>query len=92
MKKHLKIRALLILSGLILAPTVLPHPYDEPLTFRKHLTDDGRVIYSNIQKKCFSSGKLTCLKYHPIWKGGFMTPAESHDENAGKSSEVQSGS
>ncbi len=92
MKKHLRFIIFLTLFGLFLAPGAFSHPYDEPLTFRKHLTNDGRVIYSNIQKKCFSDGKLTCLKYHPIWKGGFLTPAESHDDNANKSSDIKSGS
>jgi hypothetical protein len=43
------------------------HPYDAPLTFRKHLTDDGRVIWSNIPKACFSKGLLTCENLHPIY-------------------------
>jgi hypothetical protein len=55
----------------------MSHPFDEPLKFRKHLTNDGRVIYSNIEKRCFSNGKLTCLEYHPIWRGGLTTKHEA---------------
>ena len=43
------------------------HSYDSPLTFKKQLTDDGRVIYSNVPKECFSEGRLTCDSLHPIY-------------------------
>ena len=56
------------------------HPHDNPLVFRQHLTDDGRVIFSNIEKRCFSNGKLTCLAYHPIWKGG-LKPSKADEDN-----------
>jgi len=54
---------------LFLVSSAWAHPYDDPFAFRKHLTNDGRVIYSNIEKRCFSNGLLTCQEYHPIWKG-----------------------
>jgi hypothetical protein len=67
MKQHKALKIILILCGLIIASSASAHPYDEPLTFRKHLTDDGRVIYSNIPKSCFSKGLLTCENLHPIF-------------------------
>ena len=67
MKQHMALKIILILCGLIMASSASAHPYDEPLTFRKHLTDDGRVIYSNIPKSCFSKGLLTCENLHPIY-------------------------
>jgi hypothetical protein len=42
---------------------------DAPLTFIEHKTDDGRAIFTNIPKKCFSKGKLICIQLHPIFKG-----------------------
>jgi len=49
-KRHFVLVVILILLGLFIAFSVAADPYDEPLTFRKHLTDGGRVIYSNIPK------------------------------------------
>ncbi len=66
----------------IIAPTAIAHPFDDPLSFRKHLTDDGRVIYSNIEKRCFSKGFLTCIEFHPIWKGGLPSSATLHRDHA----------
>ena len=57
----------LILGASLPLPKVHAHPYDSPLEFRRHLTDDGRVIYSNIPKKCFHHGVLTCDRLHPIF-------------------------
>ena len=73
-----------LLSLPVFAPVVWSHPYDDPLVFRKHLTDDGRVIYSNIEKRCFSNGKLTCMEYHPIWKGRLKTSVEEQGAGAVK--------
>jgi hypothetical protein len=67
MKQHLKI--IFTLSGLSISNGAFSHPFDSPLTFREHRTDDGRIILSNIEKRCFSKGKLTCLEYHPVWQG-----------------------
>jgi hypothetical protein len=67
MKPHKALKIILILCGPFIASSASAHPYDEPLTFRKHLTDDGRVIYSNIPKSCFSKGLLTCENLHPIY-------------------------
>ena len=67
MKRHIVLIIILILIGLFIAFSAAAHPYDAPLTFRKHLTDDGRVIYSNIPKACFSKGLLTCERLHPIY-------------------------
>jgi len=54
----------------LLAADAHSHPYDSPLEFRKHRTEDGRVIYSNIPKKCFANGLLICDRLHPIFNGG----------------------
>jgi len=67
MKRHIVLIIILILLGLFIAFSAAAHPYDAPLTFRKHLTDDGRVIWSNIPKACFSKGLLTCENLHPIY-------------------------
>jgi hypothetical protein len=67
MNKYLTI-LLLVISGSIFA-----HPHDAPLTFRKHMTDDGRVIWSNIPKSCFSKGLLTCEGLHPIYGNPVVT-------------------
>ena len=66
-RRHFVLVTILILIGLFIAFSAAAHPYEEPLTFRKHLTNDGRVIYSNIPKKCFSNGYLTCQQLHPIY-------------------------
>ncbi len=73
----------------IATPVAIAHPYDEPLSFRKHFTDDGRVIYSNIEKRCFSSGVLTCIEFHPIWKGGLPSSAVQHREHVGSQVELE---
>jgi hypothetical protein len=67
MKQQKNLKKVLIVGGMFIASSAGAHPYDAPLTFRKHLTDDGRVIYSNIPKKCFSRGVLTCGGLHPIY-------------------------
>ena len=72
MKRHMVLVIILILIGLFVAFSAAAHPENSPLTFRKHLTDDGRVIYSNIPKACFSEGVLTCDRLHPI----FGTPTK----------------
>jgi len=67
MKQHKALKIILILCGLFIVSSASANPYDEPLTFRKYLTDDGRVIYSNIPKSCFSKGLLTCENLNPIY-------------------------
>jgi len=67
-------KKILILCGLFTAFGAASHPYDgpphdAPLTFIEHKTDDGRAIFTNIPKKCFSKGVLTCTQLHPIFKG-----------------------
>lgn len=73
MKQHAVLNLVLILTGLTTSLNTLSHPFDSPLIFRKHLTNDGRIIYSNIEKRCFSNGVLTCQRHHPIWQGAFGT-------------------
>ncbi|MGD2171003.1 MAG: hypothetical protein PVI70_05765 [Gammaproteobacteria bacterium] len=73
----------LILGASLPIPGLQAHPYDSPLEFRRHLTDDGRVIYSNIPKKCFHHGVLTCDRLHPIF------PKTSPDETPESSEEPQ---
>jgi hypothetical protein len=51
---------MLILCGPFIAFSAASHPYDTALEFHEHKTDDGRPIYTNIPKKCFSKGRLTC--------------------------------
>ena len=61
------IRCALLTGALLAAAESHAHPYDSPLEFRLHRTEDGREIYSNIPKKCFANGKLTCYRLHPIF-------------------------
>lgn len=73
-KRHFVLVIILILIGLFIAFSAAAHPYhgpphEAPLTFIEHKTDDGRPIYTNIPKKCFSEGQLTCISLHPIFKG-----------------------
>lgn len=60
-------KAILILCGLFIAFSATSHPFDDPLTFIEHKTDDGRPIFTNIPKACFSKGRLTCQQLHPIY-------------------------
>jgi len=74
MKQHKGLKTILVLCGLFLTSNAFPHPYDgpphdAPLTFILHKTDDGRPIFTNIPKECFSKGRLTCIQLHPIFKG-----------------------
>lgn len=58
--------ALVVITGMA-ATALYAHPYDSPLEFRAHKTSDGRIIYSNIPKKCFDNGVLICHRLHPIF-------------------------
>jgi len=78
MKQHTGSKIILLLCGLFLAPSAVSHPYNSPLTFRKHTTDDGRVIYSNIPKSCFSNDLLLCQILHPVLGGSL--PEHSVEE------------
>jgi hypothetical protein len=69
MKYYKRLQVVLIFCGVFPAFSAASHPYDTALKFDEHTTDDGRTIYSNIPKKCFSKGQLTCSKLHPIFKG-----------------------
>ncbi len=74
MKQHKGLNTILILCGLFLTSNAFSHPYDgpphdAPLTFILHNTDDGRPIFTNIPKNCFSKGRLTCIQLHPIFEG-----------------------
>jgi len=67
-------RLIIILCGMFFTSSAAAHPYDgppydAPRTFILHVTDDGRPIFTNIPKKCFSEGRLTCIQLHPIFKG-----------------------
>jgi hypothetical protein len=73
-KRHFVLILILIIIGLFIAFSAAAHPYDgppydAPLTFIEHKTEDGRSIYTNIPKMCFSKGRLTCISLHPILKG-----------------------
>lgn len=78
MKASSGLEAILIICGLSLSFDAASHPYDSALEFRQHKTDDGRVIFSNIPKKCFSKGRLTCDYLHPVFKGSGTVPAPAH--------------
>ncbi|MCP4979595.1 MAG: hypothetical protein GY935_03765 [Gammaproteobacteria bacterium] len=74
MKQRKGLKILLIFVGLITTSSTFAHPYDgppddAPMTFILHVTDDGRLIYTNIPKKCFSEGRLSCIQLHPVFKG-----------------------
>jgi len=79
MKQHEGLKKILVIFGLILTSNAFSHPYegpphDAPQTFILHMTDDGRPIYTNIPKKCFSEGRLTCIQLHPIFRGPGTIP------------------
>jgi hypothetical protein len=67
MKRHIVLVIILILLGLFIAFSAAAHPYEEPLTFMPHRSEDGRIIYTNIPKRCFSNGLQTCIKCQPIY-------------------------
>ena len=74
MKRHIILVIVLLLLGLFIAFSAAAHPYEgppheAPFTFIGHVTDDGRPIYTNIPKHCFSQGRLTCAQLHPVFKG-----------------------
>ena len=75
--RNLSIPALV--AGLLLAAGAAAHPYDSPLEFRLHRTEDGRPIYSNIPKKCFRDGRLICPGLNPVFPTPMSTlPEHSH--------------
>ena len=76
-RKYLSISA--TLAGLLASAGGVAHPYDSPLEFRLHRTEDGRPIYSNIPKKCFRDGRLICHGLHPV----FPTPASTMPDRSG---------
>ena len=67
MKLNVWINLLLLLVGPHFSPSIFAHPEDSPLTFIPHKSEDGRVIYTNIPKRCFSNGLLTCPGRNPIF-------------------------
>lgn len=67
MKLITTVNITVILCGLFIAPSAVSHPFDSPLTFRKHSSDNGGIVYSNIQKKCFANGVLLCAYLHPVF-------------------------
>ena len=73
-KRHIVLIIIVLLLGLFVEfiaasnPYVGP-PYEAPMTFILHKTDDGRPVYTNIPKKCFSKGRLTCIQLHPVFNG-----------------------
>jgi len=67
MKRHMVLVIILILIGLFVAFSAAAHPENSPLTFIPHKSEDGRVIYTNIPKRCFNSGVLTCPGRNPIF-------------------------
>ncbi len=74
MKRHWVLIIILVFLGLFIAFSAAAHPYEElpqeaPLAFIEHKTDNERPIYTNIPKKCFSRGRLTCMLLHPVFKG-----------------------
>ena len=83
MKRGSRLNFLLAICGMCFATSAASHPYDSALKFREHTTDDGRSIYSNIPKKCFSKGRLTCIGLHPVFKGpGVIRSSEIQVESS----------
>ncbi len=63
-----------LVFGLAVAPAGQSHPYEgmpeeTPLVFILHHTEDGRPIYTNIPRKCFSGKRLSCISLHPVFRG-----------------------
>ncbi len=54
------------------------HP-DSQLDFRQHKTNDGRIIFSNIPKRCFGDGLLTCQHLHPVIGGTILKDNDAPD-------------
>ena len=69
MRDFPRLITLLISVGLSWSPGASPHPWDSPLEFRPHIHENGRVIYTNIPKKCFRNGVLICTGLNPIFRG-----------------------
>jgi hypothetical protein len=87
-KRHFVLVIILIILGLFVAFSAASHPYDDPLTFIEHKTDDGRPIYTNMPKACFSKGRLTCDQLHPIF-GMPVSTKKAESSMAKKSSATQ---
>jgi hypothetical protein len=80
MKLYIFCKFGLLLGGVLATSSAYSHPYDSPLEFRLHKTNDGRTIYSNIPKKCFSDGRLTCYRLHPIFPQAKPIPPEAEPQ------------
>lgn len=50
----------------IVAGAARAHPENDPLRFEPHTHEGGRVIFTNIPKRCFRNGMLICLELHPL--------------------------
>ncbi len=86
MKQHKGLNVLGMISGLFLVSSAIAHPYNSPLTFRAHKSDKDGIVWSNIPKKCFSNGLLTCEELHPIHgkpgkTGNSDTKSQAHATN-----------
>ncbi len=57
--------AILAIASLA-AGAALAHPENDPLRFEAHSHEGGRIIFTNIPKRCFRNGVLTCLELHPL--------------------------
>jgi hypothetical protein len=88
MKPITGIQSLLLIIGLQFASFASAHPENSPLTFIPHKTDDGWIIYTNIPKRCFSKGVLTCADLHPI-HGGNKRKATSSTLVKKQSTEIE---
>ena len=74
MKMTFQGKVISALLGAMLVPVAMSHPYEgapnhSPQAFVPHLHEDGRTVYTNIPKKCYSQGRLSCAQLHPIFKG-----------------------
>ena len=61
----LHVTAIVTAVGLV-AGTARAHPENDPLRFEPHTHEGGRVIFTNIPKRCFKNGVLICLELHPL--------------------------
>ena len=57
---------ILVPSLALVAGAAQGHPENDPLRFEPHTHEGGRVIFTNIPKRCFRNGMLICLELHPL--------------------------
>ena len=66
MRRQLIVATAILAIASLAAGTARAHPEDDPLRFEAHTHEGGRVIFTNIPKRCFRNGLLICLDRHPL--------------------------